>query len=325
MSLCGKVSHAVRAARAGCDVVVAQGTEAGGHTGQVASLALIPQVVDAVEVPVLAAGGLVDGRGLAAALALGAQGVWMGTRFIASHEARAAESFKKRIAEASAEDTTITRCYSGKPMRVLRNAYVADWEEHPEEIALPRADADLRREGRARDGARRGPPRPERACMPTGQGCGGIHVASCAEIVDRVMREAADDRPPRRLPEGPSARRDVVEPEQDQGQVVRLAPVARRRRGHAPARRRRGGAPPLRARSCAHALRDLAWRRLSEAVARAAPCHAARCRIGPISMCMSRAQHVRHQVAVLVVQRLVLVEQAASNANPTGECETLWN
>jgi len=194
MSLCGKVSHAVRAARAGCDVVVAQGTEAGGHTGQIAGLALIPQVVDAVDVPVLAAGGLVDGRGLAAALALGAQGVWMGTRFIASREARAAESFKKRIAEARAEDTAITRCYSGKPMRVLRNAYVTEWEEHPEGIRpFPeqmRISAENGVLGMALGASHLDP---ERACMPTGQGCGGIRdIPSCSEIVERVMQEARE-------------------------------------------------------------------------------------------------------------------------------------
>jgi enoyl-[acyl-carrier protein] reductase II len=192
MSLCGKLSHAVHAARAGCDVVVAQGTEAGGHTGQIAGLALIPQVVDAVAIPVLAAGGLFDGRGLAAALALGAQGVWMGTRFIASHEARAAQGFKKRITEADAADTTVTRCYSGKPMRVLRNPYVAAWEEHPEEIhPFPeqmRISAQAGVLGMAMGDTEIDP---DRACMPTGQGCGGIRdIASCAEIVARVVDEA---------------------------------------------------------------------------------------------------------------------------------------
>ncbi len=83
MCMAGSVRHAVKAVEAGCDVVIAQGTEAGGHTGSVASIALWPQVVDAVDVPVIAAGGVVDGRGLAAALALGCAGVWMGTRFIA--------------------------------------------------------------------------------------------------------------------------------------------------------------------------------------------------------------------------------------------------
>src|SRR5262249_39563008 len=128
MVMCGKVSHAVHAEKAGCDAVVAQGTEAGGHTGPVAGMALIPQIVDAVRIPVLAAGSIVDGRGLAAALAFGAQGVWIGTRFIASHEARAAEVYKKRITEIREEDTIVTKSYSGKPMRVIRNRYVDEME-----------------------------------------------------------------------------------------------------------------------------------------------------------------------------------------------------
>ena len=86
VSMCGKVEHARSALDAGCDVVVAQGTEAGGHTGTVATLPLVPLIVDAVDaaIPVVAAGGIFDGRGLAAALALGADGVWVGTRFIAT-------------------------------------------------------------------------------------------------------------------------------------------------------------------------------------------------------------------------------------------------
>ncbi|MHB1712573.1 MAG: NAD(P)H-dependent flavin oxidoreductase, partial [Acidimicrobiales bacterium] len=88
VNMCGKVDHARRAVDAGCDIVVAQGTEAGGHTGTVATMPLVPQVIDAVgaQVPVVAAGGIFDGRGLAAALALGADGVWIGTRFIATPE-----------------------------------------------------------------------------------------------------------------------------------------------------------------------------------------------------------------------------------------------
>jgi enoyl-[acyl-carrier protein] reductase II len=193
MSMCGKVSHALAAERAGCDVVVAQGTEAGGHTGRVGGIALLPQVVDAVSIPVLAAGALVDGRGLAAALAFGAQGVWMGTRFIASHEARAPEVYKKRITEIGSADTVVTRCYSGKPMRVIRNAYVDDWETRPEEIApFPE---QMRRSGREGvmmllGGVERDA---ERACMPAGQGSGAIvDIASCAEIVESVMREARE-------------------------------------------------------------------------------------------------------------------------------------
>lgn len=194
MSLCGKVRHAVSAEKAGCDVVVAQGTEAGGHTGNVAGMALIPQIVDAVRIPVLAAGSIVDGRGLAAALAFGAQGVWMGTRFIASHEARAAEAYKKRITEIRDEDTMVSRCYSGKPMRVIRNAYVEDWERRPEEIKPFPAQMVVS----AQSGVFTAMGSPEeldvtRAAMPCGQGAGAIHeIRSCAEIVSDVVREAEE-------------------------------------------------------------------------------------------------------------------------------------
>src|SRR2546423_6921269 len=89
-SMCGKVRHAIAAVEAGCDFVIAQGTEAGGHTGTVAPIPLLPQIVDEVgaRVPVIAAGGIFDGRGLAAAIALGADGGWVRTRFIATPEAR---------------------------------------------------------------------------------------------------------------------------------------------------------------------------------------------------------------------------------------------
>src|SRR5206468_4328715 len=100
----------------------------------VAGLALIPQVVDAVKLPVLAAGSIVDGRGLAAALALGAQGVWIGTRFIAAVEAHSGGLYRQVIVDADDESTIVTRAYSGKPMRVFKNDYVADWERRPQDI-----------------------------------------------------------------------------------------------------------------------------------------------------------------------------------------------
>jgi enoyl-[acyl-carrier protein] reductase II len=193
MSMCGKVSHAVAAEQAGCDVVVAQGTEAGGHTGQVAGMALIPQIVDAVSIPVVAAGSIVDGRGLAAALAFGAQGVWMGTRFIASHEARAGEGYKKQITLTRDEDTVVTRCYSGKPMRVIRNPYVEDWERRPHEIKkFPEQMALSAREDvlTALRGAE-SEVDTARDCMPCGQGAGAIRdVLSCREIIQQTLAQA---------------------------------------------------------------------------------------------------------------------------------------
>jgi enoyl-[acyl-carrier protein] reductase II len=191
VSMCGTVDHARRAEDAGCDVVVAQGTEAGGHTGRVAAMALIPQTVDAVRIPVLAAGSIVDGRGFVAALALGAQGIWMGTRFIASTEARAARQFKERVVEARGVDTIVTRCYSGKPMRVITNPYVEEQERRPQDFKrfpeqlIHSAMAGVMNyvDDAATD--------PARTCMPAGQGIGGIRdIAPAGEIVARVLREA---------------------------------------------------------------------------------------------------------------------------------------
>ena len=195
MSMCGKVAHAVDAANAGCDVVIAQGTEGGGHTGQVAGMALIPQIVDAVDVPVIAAGSIFDGRGLTASLAFGAQGAWIGTRFIASEEAHAALVYKQHILDAQSDQTVISRCYSGKPMRVIRNNYVDDWSKRPEDLK-PFPQQMLVSVQNATMGLLAGLDDdidPDKACMPAGQGAGGIHeILSAKEIITRIMSEAED-------------------------------------------------------------------------------------------------------------------------------------
>ncbi len=130
IALVGNVKNARRVAEGGTDVVVAQGAEAGGHTGRVGTMALVPQVVDAVAPkPVLAAGGIGDGRGLAAALCLGAVGVWVGTAFLVSKEAAWDDVLKQRILDASEEDTRVTRIYSGKTMRNIKNPLIEAWEE----------------------------------------------------------------------------------------------------------------------------------------------------------------------------------------------------
>jgi NAD(P)H-dependent flavin oxidoreductase YrpB (nitropropane dioxygenase family) len=131
ISLCGNVKNARRLADAGVDVVVAQGYEAGGHTGRVGTLALVPQVVDAVadRVLVAAAGGIGDGRGLVAALALGACGVWMGTRFLATPEAGIPDTWKQKILAMTEEDTKVTRSFTGKTARAINNAWIEAWEQ----------------------------------------------------------------------------------------------------------------------------------------------------------------------------------------------------
>ncbi len=193
MAVIGKVSHAKAAEAAGCDAVIAQGTEAGGHTGRVAGMALIPQVVDAVDIPVIGAGSIVDGRGLAAALSLGAQAAWMGTRFIATPEARAGQRYKERLRECGGHETAITRFYSGKPMRVLTNEYVESKERSgekplpfPEQMGRSTADGLL---GFMHDEATDA----SRTCMPAGQGVGAIHeVEPAGDIVRRVVKEAEE-------------------------------------------------------------------------------------------------------------------------------------
>jgi NAD(P)H-dependent flavin oxidoreductase YrpB (nitropropane dioxygenase family) len=130
VALVGNVRGARRVAKDGVDVVVAQGTEAGGHTGRIATLALVPQVIDAVTpVPVVAAGGVADGRTLASVLALGAIGAWCGTAFLVAEEANQPALQKQRILDAAAEDTVVTRLYSGKTMRNITNPLIQAWEE----------------------------------------------------------------------------------------------------------------------------------------------------------------------------------------------------
>jgi enoyl-[acyl-carrier protein] reductase II len=129
IALVGNTKNARRVEASGVDIVVAQGYDGGGHTGRVGTLSLLPAVLDAVDVPVLAAGGIGDGRGIAAVLAMGAVGVWMGTRFVASEEAHGHEKYKRRIAEIDDEGTIRTRCFSGKPCRMIRNETTQAWED----------------------------------------------------------------------------------------------------------------------------------------------------------------------------------------------------
>ena len=128
LGLCGSVRHAERQLAAGVDVVVAQGHEAGGHTGSITTLVLVPQVVDAVApTPVVAAGGIADGRTVAAALALGAQGVWCGTAFLFAEEIDLFPEQRDQLARVEAQDLVVGRSYTGKPSRVVRNEITEAW------------------------------------------------------------------------------------------------------------------------------------------------------------------------------------------------------
>ncbi len=196
VNMCGKVDHARRALDAGCDVVVAQGTEAGGHTGLVATMPLVPQIVDAVgdRIPVVAAGGIFDGRGLAAALALGADGVWIGTRFIATPEAHGVTGYKDALIRTKEDGTTISRAFSGKTMRVVRNRYTAFFEENPEELsAFPAQLGRSMDDGAFHLGGGEDTPGvdPDRECYPTGQGVGAIQtLIPAASLVTQIGDQA---------------------------------------------------------------------------------------------------------------------------------------
>ncbi len=198
-SMCGKVEHAQRALDAGCDIVVAQGTEAGGHTGTVATFPLVPMIVDAVgeHIPVVAAGGIFDGRGLAAALALGADGVWMGTRFIATPEARGLPGYKDKLIETREDGTVISRAFSGKTMRVLRNSttdrYDADptlLKKFPEQLGVSFSEGTFHLGG---DEHTEGVD-PDREGYPAGQAVGAISaLIPAGDLVRSIVAEAEAD------------------------------------------------------------------------------------------------------------------------------------
>jgi NAD(P)H-dependent flavin oxidoreductase YrpB (nitropropane dioxygenase family) len=137
-ALAGTRAHAERHQAEGVDLIVAQGTEAGGHTGEVSTMVLVPEVVDAVApTPVLAAGGIGRGRQIAAAMALGAQGVWCGSVWLTTEEAETQPAVKEKFLAASSSDTVRSRSLTGKPARMLRSAWTDEWEKADAPPTLP--------------------------------------------------------------------------------------------------------------------------------------------------------------------------------------------
>jgi nitronate monooxygenase len=191
------VDEARRAALAGADVVAAQGTEAGGHTGRVSTLPLVPAVVDAITpVPVVAAGGIADGRGVAAALMLGADGVWLGTRFVATSESGVSDAYRARVIASSADDTILTDVFdtavgmpwpAGVSGRAIANQFSQRW--HGREEAL-RAWADEHREeylalGREAEIDNR--------AVWAGEAASLVHtVSSAGDVVGQLAAEATE-------------------------------------------------------------------------------------------------------------------------------------
>jgi nitronate monooxygenase len=189
------LEQARAAVQAGADAVAAQGTEAGGHTGYAGTLPFVPAVVDAAGgVPVVAAGGIADGRGLAAVLMLGAVGAWIGTRFVASREADEAEWAKERIVAAGPDDTVLTHAYdlaleapfpAGIGDRVLRNDFTAAWHDRDAEVVTRRDDLARQVVAAIRAGDAR------TAAVRAGTASGLIHaVEPAGDILRRIVAEA---------------------------------------------------------------------------------------------------------------------------------------
>ena len=193
-ALCGSVKHALRHKDAGLDFVVCQGTEGGGHCGEIASMVLWPQVIDAVApLPVLAAGGIGNGRQVASALAMGAQGAWTGSLWLTVEEADVPPAQMATYVEASSHDTVRSRSFTGKPCRMLRNDWTEAWERDDSPGTLPMPLQMMV----ALDAVQRGHRYPEAAkdvnFNPVGQVVGQMNrVERTADVVQRLVAEYLD-------------------------------------------------------------------------------------------------------------------------------------
>ncbi len=175
--------------KAGATAVIAEGCESGGHIGELTTMALVPQVCDAVKIPVLAAGGIADGRGLAAAMMLGAEGVQLGTRFLAAKECTVHENYKKKVLKAKDIDTIATGKRLGHAVRCLKTPFAREY--HRKEYDLTVADADLEQlgAGALRRAAKEGDS--EHGCFMAGQIAGLVKSEqTCAEIIREIFAGA---------------------------------------------------------------------------------------------------------------------------------------
>ena len=182
------VALARRMEKLGADAIVAEGTESGGHVGQLTTMALVPQVADAVEIPVLAAGGLGDGRGIVAGFALGAEGVQIGTRFLVAKECTVHQNYKNKVLKAKDIDTEVTGRSTGHPVRVLRNKLAREFNKLEKEGA-PVEDIEKLGEGALRKAAKDGDV--DYGSVMAGQIAGLVNKEqTCKEIIDELVKEA---------------------------------------------------------------------------------------------------------------------------------------
>jgi NAD(P)H-dependent flavin oxidoreductase YrpB (nitropropane dioxygenase family) len=196
-ALAGTVDHARRHVEAGVDIVVAQGYEAGGHTGEIATMVLVPEVVDAVApIPVLAAGGIANGRQITAALALGAQGVWMGSVWLTTEEAETHPVVKEKFLKATSRDTTRSRSLTGKPARQLRSAWTEAWSDpaNPDPLPMPlQPRLALEAQTRIARTAHKSPGAQELINYFVGQVVGSMNqVKSVRSLIEELVQEYAD-------------------------------------------------------------------------------------------------------------------------------------
>ncbi len=188
MPVVASVALAKRLERMGADIIVAEGMESGGHIGDLTTLPLVPQVVDAVQVPVVAAGGFADGRGLVAALALGAVGIQMGTRFVCTTECTVHENYKRKILEAGDRATMTTGHSLGHPVRAIRNAMTREFQEMEKRGASEEEIIEFGT-GRLRLAAEQGDV--VHGSVMAGQVSGMVNdIVSCRELVERIVRQA---------------------------------------------------------------------------------------------------------------------------------------
>ena len=175
--------------RAGVDAVIAEGGESGGHVGDLTTMALVPQVVDAVKIPVIAAGGIGDGRGVVAAFALGACGVQMGTRFLVADECTVSEEYKKKVLAAKDISTMVTGRRLGHPVRAIKNAYMNNYAKLEADSNVPDETLEQFGVGSLRKAAKEG--NADEGCFLAGQIAGMVSKRQSAkEIVGEVMAQA---------------------------------------------------------------------------------------------------------------------------------------